>query len=98
MPTPSGFNSGTLSNTVAATPIWWRLSASVSPPMPPPAMRMVMVRPFDCWRHGTAGGEGATAKDRCGAPGDGRGAAAPVTSRRLEEDKKMLKLYLAPGT
>src|SRR5438270_8080762 len=43
MPTPSGFNAATLSNTLAGTPIWCRLSASVSPPMPPPAMSTVMV-------------------------------------------------------
>src|SRR6476659_3408876 len=42
MPTPSGFSSETLSNTLAGTPIWCRLSARVSPPMPPPAMRTVM--------------------------------------------------------
>ena len=28
MPTPSGFTSGTLSNTRHGTPIWWRLNAS----------------------------------------------------------------------
>ena len=48
MPTPSGLSSGTLSNTLAGTPIWCRLSASVSPPMPPPAMRTVMIRPCYC--------------------------------------------------
>src|SRR5216684_4052104 len=46
MPTPSGFNSDTLSNTFAGTPIWCRLSASVSPPMPPPAMSTVMTKPL----------------------------------------------------
>src|SRR5688500_15272026 len=46
MPTPSGFNSGTLSKIRHGTPIWCRLSASVSPPMPPPAMRTVMSAPL----------------------------------------------------
>src|SRR5258708_313715 len=62
MPTPSGFSSETLSNTLAGTPIWCRLSASVSPPMPPPAMSTVMLRP--CYalllhgRHDRGGGSG----------------------------------------
>src|SRR5882672_827126 len=45
IPTPSGLNSDTLSNILAATPIWCRLSASVNPPIPPPAISTVMIRP-----------------------------------------------------
>src|SRR5947209_7281427 len=43
MPTPSGFSSATLSKMRQGTPIWWRLSASVSPPIPPPAIRTVII-------------------------------------------------------
>src|ERR1700733_12910486 len=69
MPTPSGFNAGTLSKTLAAMPIWCRLSASVSPPMPPPAMRTVMNAPqmwMASW-HGRR--QWATAKRRSIASG-----------------------------
>jgi hypothetical protein len=30
---------------LAGTPIWCRLSANVSPPMPPPAINTVILRP-----------------------------------------------------
>src|SRR5882757_8216610 len=39
MPTPSGSTSGAVSNTRAEMPAWCRLSASASPPMPPPTIR-----------------------------------------------------------
>ena len=39
MPTPSGSTSGAASNTRAEMPAWCRLSASASPPMPPPMIR-----------------------------------------------------------
>ena len=38
MPTPSGWISGAASNTRQEMPAWCRLSASVSPPMPPPTI------------------------------------------------------------
>src|SRR3981081_4143212 len=39
MPTPSGSTSGAASNTRAEMPAWCRLSASASPPTPPPTIR-----------------------------------------------------------
>src|SRR5438876_6332308 len=97
MPTPSGFSSDTLSNILAGTPIWCRLSASVNPPMPPPAMRTVMMRPRDpAWSwHGSA------AVGNCeGLPSPGEGGrrhVAPLTSGLLVRIA-MFKLYFAPGT
>src|SRR5262245_58447945 len=38
MPTPSGWISGAASKTTQEMPAWWQLSASVSPPMPPPTI------------------------------------------------------------
>src|SRR5262245_1647733 len=39
MPTPSGWIPGADSNTRQEMPAWCRLSASVSPPIPPPTIR-----------------------------------------------------------
>src|SRR6478609_5129290 len=101
MPTPSGFSSDTLSNTLAGMPICCRLSASVSPPMPPPAMSTVMVGPQNTpwsWHGGAAKGN-RESRRRGGLPSwpwtVGR---CPVSFRFSRGGSQMLKLYYSPGS
>ena len=99
MPTPSGFSSATLSNTRAGTPIWCRLSASVSPPMPPPAMRTVMIRPrYPACVMARRRGGGQLRRAVCaGAPG-WTAADRAVNSPAVPQEDQTCKLYYAPGT
>src|SRR5271163_2257869 len=64
IPTPSGFSSDTLSKTLAEMPIWCRLSAKVSPPMPPPAISTVILFPF----YVMASWHGSAAVGNCESP------------------------------
>src|SRR3954454_23712345 len=101
MPTPSGFSAGTLSKTLAGTPIWCRLSASVSPPMPPPAIRTVMI--LSC--HSGARLFGANPESRSTRLDSGFAKSAPrndgrVRLRRLgpemaEHDAARLVVHLS---
>src|SRR5271166_121086 len=100
MPTPSGFSSATLSNTLAGTPIWLRLSASVSPPMPPPAISTVIGSPHFAAVLAQGCSRGQLRNSDRRPPIRGWTVRRCLANLPLSANRgpSMYKLYYAPGT